>query len=228
MTTARSNARTIARTTLAAAVSAVVAGTLAVTVASEVQAQPHQPHQPQQQPAKRAAAAAPGFLAAKDLPPVEGTPWYAGKVTKGMPESPVLCLEDVLPANGATWHRTFRTDLDAEALQVTVVTPNARAAERLATAANKAVADCAADWLRANPGSTAAWDDYGHLPVEEGAHAYGTYFARPQAGMSVNLHGIGRDGNTVTFVDWGRMGTLKDAPVSAFKQTTTTAVNKLR
>ncbi|MDH2387250.1 hypothetical protein QCN29_00305 [Streptomyces sp. HNM0663] len=221
MTTARGNARTTARTALVATVSATLAGALAVTVDGEVRAQP----QPQpQQPAKRAASAVPGFLAAKDLPPVEGTPWYAGKVTRGMPEFPVLCLEDVLPADGATWHRTFRTDLDAEALQVTVVMPSARAAERLAAAVDKVVAD----WLRANPGSTAAWDDYGRLPVEDGAHAYGTYFAPPEAGMSVNLHGVGRDGNTVTFVDWGCLGALKDAPVSAFEQTTTTAVDKLR
>ncbi|MEU6893562.1 hypothetical protein ABZ934_17520 [Streptomyces sp. NPDC046557] len=43
----------------------------------------------------------------------------------------------------------------------------------------------------------------------------------------MHLYGIGRDGATVTVVKWGRMGTLADAPVAAFKKTTATAVNKL-
>nr|WP_251057427.1 hypothetical protein [Streptomyces sp. ISL-94] len=43
----------------------------------------------------------------------------------------------------------------------------------------------------------------------------------------MHLYGIGRDGSTVTVVKWGQRGHLSDAPVPAFKKTTTTAVNKL-
>ena len=45
--------------------------------------------------------------------------------------------------------------------------------------------------------------------------------------MDIRLLSVGRDGRTVTVVDWGQMGGFKDAPVKAFKKTTTTAVNKL-
>ena len=41
------------------------------------------------------------------------------------------------------------------------------------------------------------------------------------------LLSVGRDGRTVTVVQWGQMGDFGDAPVAAFKKTTTTAVNKL-
>lgn len=204
------------RRTFMAAASAVLASALALSVSGSVQAQP----QPR--------GAAPGFLAAKDMPPAEGIVWSAGEVTRGEPEFEPFCLESVLPAQGAVWHRQFGTEYDTWGIQVTVRAASARGAERLATSAGSAAADCAADWLRANPGSTAAWDDYGPLPVEEGAHVYGVHTAPPDAGTGVHLLGIGRDGNTVTMVQWAQMGNLSHAPVAAFKKTTTTAVNKLR
>ncbi|MFG3496966.1 hypothetical protein [Streptomyces sp. NPDC047928] len=176
--------------------------------------------------AKRAATA-PGFLAARDLPPAKGTTWTAGKVTKGLPEFEPFCLEKVLPAQGTTWHRRFGTDLDTWAVQVSVRTPNAAAARKLVTAAEKAAAGCAADWLRGTPGGTASWQDYGRLAVEEGAHVYGVHTAVPESEHGVHLIGIGRDGSTVTLVQWAQMGTLSHAPVKAFKKTTTTAVAKL-
>lgn len=208
------------RRTFMAGASAVLASALALSVSGSVQAQP------QSQPQPRGAA--PGFLAAKDMPPAEGIVWSAGKVTRGEPEFEPFCLEKVLPAKGTTWHRQFGTEYDTWGIQVTVRAANARAAERLAASARSAAADCAADWLRANPGSTAAWDDYGSLPVEEGAHVYGVHTAPPEAGTGVHLLGIGRDGNIVTMVQWAQMGNLSHAPVAAFKKTTTTAVNKLR
>ena len=45
--------------------------------------------------------------------------------------------------------------------------------------------------------------------------------------LDVHLMSVGRDGRTVTVVNWGEMGRLGDAPVKAFKKTTVTAVNKL-
>ncbi|MFE2524908.1 hypothetical protein ACFXEL_11790 [Streptomyces sp. NPDC059382] len=173
-----------------------------------------------------AAAAAPGFLGGTDLPPHPSSPWYAGKVTKGLPEFAPFCLEGVLPASGS-WHRDFGTDYDTGATQISVRTASNAAAAKLATALERKVAACAADWLRTTPGGTASWQDYGKLPVEEGAHVYGVHTSVPDSEPGVHLYGIGRDGVTVTVVKWGRMGDLADAPVPAFKKTTTTAVNKL-
>ncbi|MER6518848.1 MULTISPECIES: hypothetical protein [unclassified Streptomyces] len=173
-----------------------------------------------------AAAAAPGFLGGADLPPHPSSPWYAGKVTKGLPEFAPFCLEGVLPAAGS-WHRDFGTDYDTGATQISVRTASNAAAAKLATALERKVAACAADWLRTTPGGTASWQDYGKLPVEEGAHVYGVHTSVPDSEPGVHLYGIGRDGVTVTVVKWGQMGDLGDAPVPAFKKTTTTAVNKL-
>ncbi|MFG2296875.1 hypothetical protein [Streptomyces sp. NPDC048603] len=173
-----------------------------------------------------AAPTAPGFIIGKDLPPHPGSAWYTGKVTKGLPEWPVFCLEGALPKTN-TWHRTFGTEFDTGALQISVRAASDGAAAKLAAALEKKVAGCAADWLRAHPGGTASWQDYGKIKVEEGAHVYGVHTSIPESEPGVNLFGIGRDGSTVTVVKWSQMGYLSDAPVPAFKKTTTTAVNKL-
>lgn len=173
-----------------------------------------------------AAATAPGFLAGTDLPPHPTSPWYAGKVTKGLPEFPPFCLDGVLSATGS-WHRDFATEYDTGATQVSVRASSPGAAAKLAAALEQKVAACAADWLRTNPGGTASWQDYGKLAVEEGAHVYGVHTSMPESEPGVHLYGIGRDGSTVTVVKWGQMGYLADGPVPAFKKTTTKAVNKL-
>ena len=49
----------------------------------------------------------------------------------------------------------------------------------------------------------------------------------PDSEPSVHLFGVGRDGRTVTVVSWAEMGDLGQAPVTAFKKTTKTAVDKL-
>lgn len=202
------------RRALTTAATATLAGALALSVSGSVQAAPK--------------ATTPGFLAAKDMPQAQGNFWTAGAVTGGAPETDPFCLEKVLPAKGTTWHRQFVTDLDTTGAQVSVRAPSAAAAKKLATSAEAAVAACAADWLRDTPGGTASWDDYGRIAVEEGARVIGVGVAIPEAGPGVHLLGIGRDGDTVTFVTWGQLGDLSQAPVAAFKKTTTTAVNKLR
>ncbi|WP_369779029.1 hypothetical protein [Streptomyces sp. R33] len=169
---------------------------------------------------------APGFLGAADLPPHANSPWHAGKVTKGLPEAAPFCLEGVLPANGS-WHRRFGTDLDTGAVQISVRTSSDSAAARLTRSLERRVAACAGDWLREHPDGEASSKDYGTLPVEEGAHVYGVHTSVPESEPGVHLFGIGRDGSTVTVVQWGQMGDLSDAPVPAFKKTTTTAVNRL-
>ncbi|WP_329194357.1 MULTISPECIES: hypothetical protein [unclassified Streptomyces] len=177
-------------------------------------------------PATASAATAPGFLDGTDLPAHPSSPWHAGKVTKGLPESAPFCLEGALPAAGS-WHRAFGTDYDTGATQLSVRTASGAAAATLAASLERKVAACAADWLRTTPGGTASWQDFGKLPVEEGAHVYGVHTAVPDSEPGVHLFGIGRDGATVTVVKWGQMGTLPDAPVAAFGKTTTTAVDKL-
>ncbi|MET9321346.1 hypothetical protein ABZX75_14340 [Streptomyces sp. NPDC003038] len=172
------------------------------------------------------AATAPGFINGTDLPPHPTSPWYADAITQGLPESTPFCLEDVLPTTGS-WHRRFGTEFDTGAVQVSVRSSSASAAARLADALEREVAACAADWLRATPGGTASWQDYGALAVEEGAHVYGVHTSIPDSEPGVHLYGIGRDGSTVTVVQWGEMGNLSHAPVAGFKKTTTRAVNKL-
>ncbi|MFJ6936212.1 hypothetical protein [Streptomyces sp. NPDC101132] len=172
------------------------------------------------------AAAAPGFLTGRDLPKHPTSPWSTGKVTKGLPEFLPFCLDRTLPSTGA-WHRVFGTEYDTGAEQISVRAASSPAAAKLASALEKKVAACAADWLRKTPGGTASWNDYGKLRVEEGAHVYGVHTAVPDSEHGVHLFGIGRDGATVTVVSWHQMGDLGTAPVSAFKKTTVTAVNKL-
>ncbi|MGW7099825.1 hypothetical protein [Streptomyces sp. NPDC054838] len=147
-------------------------------------------------------------------------------MTKGLPEDAPFCLERALPATGSL-HRVFTTDYDTGATQLSVRAASAPAAAALAASVEREVAACAADWLRTTPGGTASWEDYGKLPVGEGAHVYGVHTSVPDSEPGVHLFGVGRDGATVTVVKWGQMGTLADAPVAAFKQTTTTAVRKL-
>ncbi|MFZ3496836.1 hypothetical protein ACODT5_27060 [Streptomyces sp. 5.8] len=215
--TARSSrtART-ARSTGTARTTAVLAATAAAATALVLAAST----------TSTAAVTAPRFLSGTDLPPHPGSAWYAGKVTKGLPEFPPFCADGVLPATGI-WYRDFGTEFDTNAVQVSVRTSSSTAAIKLKTALERKVAACAADWLRATPGGTASWQDYGKLSVEEGAHVYGVHTSMPESEPGVHLFGIGRDGSTVTFVRWGQMGNLSHAPVPAFKKTTVRAVNKL-
>lgn len=169
---------------------------------------------------------APGFLAPTDLPPHPSSPWWAGKVTAGLPDPEPFCLEGALPA-GKSHHRQFHTDFDTNATQVGVTASSTTTASRLAASLRQAVAACAADWLRETPGGTASWEDYGGLAVGNGAHVYGVHSSVPDSEPGVHLFGVGRDGRTVTVVRWGEMGNLGHAPVGDFKRTTTTAVGKL-
>ncbi|MFJ4318771.1 hypothetical protein ACIP46_26275 [Streptomyces lavendulae] len=79
----------------------------------------------------------------------------------------------------------------------------------------------------ATSGGGASWQDHGKPAVEEGAHVYGVDTSIPGSEPGVHLYGIGRDGSTVTVAMWGQMGHLADAPVPAFRKTTTAAVNRL-
>ncbi|WP_055548862.1 hypothetical protein [Streptomyces sp. NBRC 110028] len=176
--------------------------------------------------AATAAPAAPGHLVPKELPPHPSSDWYASDVTPGLPEDAPFCVENTLPAAGAT-HRTFWTEYDTTASQIVVEAATVDAARKLAAAAGKKVRNCAADWRRDHPEGSASWRDYGTLPAEDGAHVYGVHTSYPDSEPGIHLYGIGRDGRTVTVVAWGEMGGYEQAPVDAFRRTTTTAVVKL-
>jgi hypothetical protein len=171
-------------------------------------------------------AVAPGFLAAAELPPHPTSSWTAGKVTDGVPDELRLCLEEALLAYDSRY-RDFRTDLDTNARQLTVVVGSAAKAKALATRLNKEIRSCATRIEKAGPETGAAYKAYGTLPVEEGAGVHGLHTVTSWGASDVRLLSVGRDGRAVTVVEWAQLGGFGDAPVKAFKKTTTTAVNKL-
>ncbi|MFC4498141.1 MULTISPECIES: hypothetical protein [Streptomyces] len=181
-------------------------------------------------PPAGAAPSVPGFLAAKDLPPHATSAWTAGPVTAGA--SPEVeqdrCLGMALGGDGRhSWYRGFRTDLDTSARQVTVEQPSVSAAKGLFSRVNRDIRSCPGWIEQADPETEATLKDYGTLDVEEGAHVYGLHTETSWGATDIRLLSVGRDGRTVTVVDWGQLGDFGDAPVKAFKKTTTTAVNKL-
>ncbi|MGD6749034.1 hypothetical protein [Streptomyces sp. BH105] len=173
-----------------------------------------------------AAADGPGFLAPSQLPPHPSSPWYAGPVTAGQPDPLPMCVGEALPSISV--HRAYYTDLDATALQVTVVERSTQRAKDFAALLRKKLVGCAESVMQQNPDVKATQKYYGRLPVEEGAHVYGVHTTTTWGASDINLFSVGRDGDTVTVVRWGQMGSYGDAPVDAFKKTTVTAVNKLR
>ncbi|UPZ28227.1 hypothetical protein MUK60_10615 [Streptomyces sp. LRE541] len=177
-------------------------------------------------PVSATSSTAPKFLAASQLPPHPSSAWTAGKVTPGVPDELVFCLEDALPGYDSSY-RDFRTDLETNAQQLTVVVGSTAKADALAKRLNKEIKACAAKAEQADPEVEATLKDYGKLPVEEGAHVYGVHTSSSWGATDINLYAVGRDGRAVTVVKWGQLGDFSDAPVKAFKKTTTTAVNKL-
>ncbi|MFD3374817.1 MULTISPECIES: hypothetical protein [unclassified Streptomyces] len=176
--------------------------------------------------AKVKAGAWPKFLSASQLPPHASSSWRAGKVTDGVPDELRFCVQDTLPGYDSRY-RDFRTDLETNAQQLTFVVGSSAKAKALATRLNKDIRACATRIEQSDPETEAALKDYGKLPVEEGAHAYGLHTETSWGATDINLYSVGRDGRAVTLVRWGQMGDFSDAPVKAFKKTTTTAVNKL-
>ncbi|MER6997721.1 hypothetical protein [Streptomyces sp. NPDC000410] len=172
------------------------------------------------------AAGGPAFLDARELPPQAGTAWHSGPVTAGTPDPLPFCVGEALP--GATSrHRAFWTDVDTNAVQVTVVERDETAASSLAALFGTAVKGCAERAQQQDPDIKAEWRDFGRVVTEDGASVQGVRTTHAWTGNDVHLFAVGRDGRTVTVVHWGRMGTFADAPVDAFKKSTRTAVNKL-
>ncbi|MFI1213424.1 hypothetical protein ACH4UV_38290 [Streptomyces sp. NPDC020802] len=213
----------MAKRTRAVALTALAAASLAVgtALAGPAGAAPNA-----SAPVKVAAKSTPKFLSASQLPPHPSSAWTAGKVTPGVPDELWFCLQDALPGYDSSY-RDFRTDLETSAQQLTIVVGSNAKAKALATRLNKEIRSCGARAEQADPEVEVTTKDYGTLPVEEGAHVYGRHTSTSWGATDINLVSVGRDGRTVTVVNWGQMGDFSDAPVKAFKKTTTTAVNKL-
>ncbi|MFD9029753.1 hypothetical protein ACFVZW_01115 [Streptomyces sp. NPDC059567] len=173
------------------------------------------------------AAAQPAFLAASQMPP-SSTPWTATQVFTGVPENGgALCAPYKIPAQNSRY-REFSTELDTNGVQITTVARTEADAVKLVDTLRKALAGCGPLLERQNPGLHAVSASHGKLAVEEGAWVYSLDTADPEVGNTdIHLFAVGRDGRTVTLVRWGQMGDFKDAPLTAFRTTTRTAVNKL-
>ena len=177
-------------------------------------------------PADAAPKPAPKFLAASELPPHPSSSWTAGKVTDGAPDNLLSCLRETLPGYDSRY-RAFHTDLDTSALQLTIVVGDTGKAKALATRLNKDIRTCATQLEQADPEVEATHRDYGTLPVEEGARVHGLHIEGSWGSSDIKLLSVGRDGGTVTVVEWEQLGDFADAPVKAFRKTTTKAVDKL-
>ncbi|MFE6040959.1 hypothetical protein [Streptomyces sp. NPDC056452] len=173
-----------------------------------------------------AKAVPPAFLKASQLPPHPSSDWVAGPVTDGFPVELAYCLGEGVPAYDYR-HRVFHTDLDTGAAQVTVVAGSDAKGKALAALLNEEIRSCADRIEENDPEVEAEGRDYGSLPVEEGARVHGLHTTTSYGATDIHLLSVGRDGRTVTVVSWGQMGTFADAPVAAFKNTTTTAVKRL-
>ncbi|WAU85744.1 hypothetical protein O1Q96_42230 [Streptomyces sp. Qhu-G9] len=172
-----------------------------------------------------AASDTPRFLKPSELPPHPTSPWTAGPVTAGQPDPLPMCFGEVLPS--ITSHRRFGTEYDTSALQATVVERDEQRAKDFAALLRKSLTDCAQKLMEQDPDITATQKYYGKLNVEEGAHVYGIRTASSWGSSDIGLFSVGRDGRTVTVVQWGQMGNFQHAQVADFKKTTVTAVNKL-
>ncbi|KUL54116.1 hypothetical protein [Streptomyces sp. NRRL S-1521] len=172
-----------------------------------------------------AAAGTPRFLAPSELPPHATSAWTAGPVTAGQPDPLPMCVGEAFPSTSV--HRAYRTELDTGALQVTVVESSERRAKDYAALLRSKLDGCAEKVMAENPDITAEQKYYGKLNVEEGAHVYGVHTNASWGATDINMFSVGRDGNTVTLVQWGQMGDFDDAQVADFKKTTVTAVKKL-
>jgi hypothetical protein len=171
------------------------------------------------------AIGTPRFLEPSELPPHPSSDWYAGPVTAGPPDPLPVCVGDALPST--TTHRTYWTEYDTGAGQVTVVERDERRAAEFAALLRRHLAACAGELMEQDPDTTATWKYYGRLNVEEGADLYGLHTVAAWGASDIALFSVGRDGRTVTVVRWAQMGTFEHAPVADFRATTVTAVGKL-
>jgi hypothetical protein len=167
----------------------------------------------------------PRFLEPAELPPHPTSPWYAGPVTAGQPDPLPICVGEALPS--ISTHRSYWTEYDTNALQVTVVERDEQRAAAFAALLRKKLANCARTLMEQYPDITAKGKYLGKVSAEEGAHIYGVHTEADWGASDIGLFSVGRDGRTVTVVKWAQMGNFRHAQVADFRSTTATAVNKL-
>lgn len=63
--------------------------------------------------------------------------------------------------------------------------------------------------------------------MEEGARGRGLHTETSGGAGDIALLSVGREGRTVTVVQWGQTGSYADAPVTAVQKTMTATVAKL-
>ncbi|WP_069170996.1 hypothetical protein [Streptomyces griseus] len=174
-----------------------------------------------------AAPVAPKFLSASQWP-ASLSPWSADPVRQGLPDSGSACTAGTTPAASSSY-RDFRTELDTGARQTTTVASTTAEAKRLAAALRAAVEGCLERLRAEQPGLEGETRSHGTVDVEEGAHVYSIDTSYPEVGSTdIALYAVGRDGRTVTVLEWGQLGDLDGAPLQGFKRTTGVAVAKLR
>lgn len=168
----------------------------------------------------------PGSLYLSDLPTTES--WRAAPIARGWGESYGPCLQGWPEGRPEVnvWHRDFTTAETAFAQQKVVVFATESEAAAFAEATRRDYAGCAD--RPQPPGVSATGHDHGVVDVEEGATLQGMYTfdagARERPHFNY-LWGVGRDGDTVTLVLWSSY--WGEPPVTAWKKTLRTAVNKL-
>ncbi|MFJ9953409.1 hypothetical protein [Kitasatospora sp. NPDC091207] len=173
--------------------------------------------------------ARPGMIDIADLPP-DSLPWEGGARDEPGWYSDGPCSSGFsiggIPEE-SVWDAGFSTSETASATEHAIVLPTEAEAVALAESIRQYFAGCADRWREGSSIYTVTGYDYGSLDVEEGATVGGVHLTRNPSwqGYRNFLYGVGRDGNTVTYVEWESNWTQPDVP--AFKETVRAAVNKL-
>ncbi|GGR62243.1 hypothetical protein [Streptomyces roseolus] len=169
----------------------------------------------------------PGMVYLSDMPK-DGTTWYGAPAVRGW-NSLTACF-GFWPGDQApevnVWSREVATSETAAGVQNTMVFETEAEAIAFAARARQAYADCPRAYE--GPHSVVTAYDYGTVDVEEGAAVLGMREeAAGDSGVYHNhLFGVGRDGDTVTLIEW--QSNWSAPPVDYFKNTTVkNVVNRL-
>ncbi|MFF5505649.1 hypothetical protein ACF1E9_12485 [Streptomyces roseolus] len=169
----------------------------------------------------------PGMVYLSDMPK-DGTTWYGLPAVRGW--NTMTACSGFWPQGQApevnVWSREVATSETAAGVQNTVVFETEAEAIAFATRARQAYADCPRDYE--GPDTLVTGYDYGTVNVEEGAAVLGmrTQAAWDSGIYHNHLFGVGRDGDTVTLIEW--QSNWSAPPVDHFKNTTVkNVVNRL-
>ncbi|MEE1798357.1 hypothetical protein PUR57_06660 [Streptomyces sp. JV176] len=164
----------------------------------------------------------PGMLEVVHMPP-DVLPWYGGSTGRGW-DNYTPCLSDWAfePPEENVWRGHFQTSETASAYQRVIAFPTETEAVAFAGAARQQYAGCAD--RQTYPGYVVTAYDHGSVDVEEGATVGGVGVVDGSRYHNY-LYGVGRDGDTVTLVEWESNWTTPDP--TAFRETVRAAVDRL-